>query len=65
MAQSIAEHGGSLWEILQAGQWKSSAFMAYLRKGALISKASEDLALQVAVEDAFEDDSDGDAEDPM
>ena len=42
-AQDMAAQGSQLWEILQAGGWKSAAFMAYLNEHELETGACAQL----------------------
>ena len=53
----LVESGAWLWEILQAGEWRSPAFLAYLDCDQLESGAAMEAQ---GVLDAFVDDSSGD-----
>ena len=45
MARDIVDAGGSLASLLRAGDWKSAAFLRYLRENQTEEKAVTDLII--------------------
>ena len=55
-ARDILQRGGTLADILQAGEWRSAAFLSYLSKEELADAAADDAhLLSDALDDPSED----------
>ena len=63
--ESMQDHGGDLWEILDSGNWNSKSFMDYLNKSKLQREAMTEIIndYESSSEEEFESDNDSSDED--